>query len=189
MSTYNTFTDKELLSLLKAGEESAFTEIYNRYWKLLYYTAHNIVQDEDSAKDIIQNVFISVWQRRNEVEIKSLKPYLQQATRFLVFKAIRAHQTDAGFYERLKLVTSEIIADDPLLFKEQQQILKELIETIPEHCRETFRLSREEGLTYKQIAMFLNVSEKTVEKRLSKTLKYIREGLTIEMCIVILFMK
>ena len=181
----DTLTDKQLTDLLKIGDEDAFTEIYNRYWKLLFHTANNIIQDDEIAQDIVQDVFISLWQRRNEVEIHSLRPYLQQSARFLVLKAIREQQKGACFYERLKEITSEIITDNPLLFKEQQQLLKELVGSLPENQRETFRLSREEGLAYKKIASQLNISEKTVEKRMSKSLKHIRSGLNWEMCVAI----
>jgi RNA polymerase sigma-70 factor (family 1) len=186
MSTLGSSSDNDLLLLLREGEQAAFTEIYNRYWKLLYKTAVNILEDGDAAQDIVQNIFVSLWQRRAEVHISVLKPYLQQATRFGVFKAIRAEQTDKTFYARLAEVTADMIADDPLIFKEQQSLLKELIDGLPEDCREAFRLSREESLTYKQIAALLGISEKTVEKRMSKSLKHIREGLSLAMCVAVI---
>lgn len=186
MSLYKTLSDGELLSFLKASDEAAFTEIYDRYWKLLYRTSLNILQDRETAQDITQNIFVSLWQRREDAVILNLKAYLQQATRFAVFKAIREQQTDKAFYERLATVTAEIVTDNPLLFKEQQALLMELIGALPEDCREAFRLSREENLTYKQIAALLGVSEKTVEKRMSKSLQYIRRGLSIGVCVALI---
>jgi RNA polymerase sigma-70 factor (ECF subfamily) len=186
MSSTNKLTDNQLTDLLKCGDDSAFTTIYKRYWAPLYHSAFAIIRDEDGAQDIVQSVFISLWQRREEADIRVLKSYLFQATRFLVFKAIRYRKNDQLFCERLKAISSEIIADDPLLFKEQQQLLSKLLSNLPEECRETFRLSREEGLTYKKIAVHLNISEKTVEKRLSRSLKHLRRGLNWEMCLAIL---
>ncbi len=186
MTNYSDLTDSQLIDLLKGDNESAFTEIYSRYWKPLFDTAYSIIQDEDSAKDIVQNVFISLWQRREVSDIQSLKPYLQQAARFLVLKAIRANQTDLRFYERVKEITSEILNDDPLIFKEQQLLIQNLLNSLPENCRETFRLSREEGYTYKQIASHLNISEKAVEKRMSKSLKHMRGGLNWELCVAVI---
>ncbi|HEY1063394.1 MAG TPA: RNA polymerase sigma-70 factor [Daejeonella sp.] len=186
MTNYSDLTDSQLIDLLKSDNESAFTEIYNRYWKPLFDTAYSIIQDEDSSKDIVQNVFISLWQRRKVSDIQSLKPYLQQAARFLVLKAIRANQTDLRFYERVKEITSEILNDDPLIFKEQQLLIQNLLNSLPESCRETFRLSREEGYTYKQIASHLNISEKAVEKRMSKSLKHMRGGLNWELCVAVI---
>ena len=186
MKAYNSFTDVELVDLLKSGDETAFTEIYNRYWKLLFKTACNIIQDFATAQDITQNIFISLWERRNEAKIQTLKPYLQQATRFAVFRAIKDQQTDKAFYERLADVTADIITDDPLIFKDQQELLKSIINTLPEDCREAFRLSREDNMTYKQIAASLGISEKTVEKRISKSLQHIRKGMNLGLCIAVL---
>lgn len=186
MTNYSILTDSQLIDLLKSDNEPAFTEIYNRYWSSLFDTAYAIIQDEDSAKDIVQNVFISLWQRREVSNIQSLRPYLQQAARFLVLKAIRANQTDSRFYDRIKEITSEILNDDPLIFKEQQKLIQSLLNSLPENCRETFRLSREEGYTYKQIASHLSISEKAVEKRMSKSLKHIRGGLNWELCVAVI---
>lgn len=183
--TANSFTDVELVDLLNSGDENAFTEIYDRYWKLLFKTAYNILHDFASAQDITQNIFINLWERRNEAKILSLKSYLQQATRFAVFRAIKDQQTFKAFYEHLADVTADIIMDDPLIFKEQQELLNNIINALPEDCQETFRLSREVNMTYKQIAASLGISEKTVEKRMSKSLKHIRKGMSLGICIVI----
>lgn len=186
MAALQSLTDPELISLLKEGREDAFTEIYLRYWKLLYNNADSVLGNEDLAKDIVQNVFISIWQRRADVEIQNLKAYLQQAVRFAVFKSIREQKVNDAFYERLAHVTVEIIHDNPLLYKEQQALLNRLINTLPADCREAYHLSREENLTYKQIAFQLGISEKTVEKRLSKSLNHIRNGLTVGTCVAVI---
>ncbi|UCS91647.1 RNA polymerase sigma-70 factor [Echinicola marina] len=179
--------DQKLIILLKKGNDEAFTALYNRYWKSLYKTANAIIKDESIASDIVQDVFVSLWQRKDEIEVSSLKAYLHQATRFAVFKAIRQNKVDAEFYERVRQVSVEIITDNPYLFKEQQQLLDRIVNSLPDNCKDTFKLSREEGLTYRQIAQKLKVSEKTVEKRISKSLRYIRNGLNIELCLGIIY--
>lgn len=186
MSKYSNTSDHELLPLLSAGDMAAFTEIYNRYFRQLLRTAHNILDDQDLAQDVVQNVFISMWNKRGQVQIGQLKPYLHQATRYTVLKQIRERKQDQGFYLRLAQITTDIITDNPLLFKEQQQLLQELIDTLPENCKETFRLSREENKTYKQIAEMLGISEKTVEKRISQALKHFRAGLSTATCVAVL---
>ncbi len=188
MAALVNLSDRELLDLLRADDADAFTEIYNRYWNTLFRTAHNILHNEEVSQDTVQNIFIDLWQRRHACDIHSLKPYLQQATRFSVLKAIRKQQTDEKFYERLKSITSEIIADDPLLYKEQQELLKKLLAAMPESDSQAFLLSREEGLTYSQIASQLSISEKTVEKRMSRSLKYLKRGFNWELCIAIALM-
>lgn len=180
------FPDQELLRLIKADDEAAFAEIYKRYWMLLYNTAFGIIRDDHAAQDIIQEVFIRIWHGRHTLEISSLKPYLQQAARFGVLKAIRAQKTDQAFYDRLAAITIDVLADNLLLYKEQQDLFEKLLSGLPENVKEAFYLSRENNLTYKQIAARLNISEKTVEKRISKALQYFRDNLNYEMCLMVL---
>lgn len=188
MPSYHTFTDEELSELLKSSDEDAFTEIYNRYWQPLLHTAFHILQDKEAVQDIVQNVFISLWMRRSAANIKNLNGYLRQAVRFSVFKAIREIRHDRTFYERLTAATVDIITDDPLLFKEQQQLVQQLIDTMPKDWQEVFLLSRENNMTYKQIAELLGISEKTVEKRISRSLKFLRSVLTTSIFIIFLIM-
>ncbi|CAL1519693.1 RNA polymerase sigma-70 factor [Chitinophaga sp. MM2321] len=170
-------TDIILLQRLKNNEEEAFTGIYNRYWQPLYSTAMSILQQGPLAEDLVQEVFISLWRRRNELEIEHLKAYLAKAVKFQVLKAIRNNKADGQFYERLQHVTAVIIKEDPLLGKEMQAIFARLTGTLPDDCREIFRLSREEGLTYLEIATRLHISVKTVEKKMSFSLRHFRTGL------------
>lgn len=174
MGTISSHSDEHLVSLLLDSNEPAFTEIYNRYWKPLYYTAYKILQVNEAAQDAVQNVFISLWKRRGEAEINSLESYLHQATRFQVFKAIRADKADKDFYKRLAVVSKEILTEEPMLFKELDGLFHAVIQTLPEDEREIYRMHREEGLTYKQIAEEKGISVKTVEKKMSNALKKIR---------------
>jgi RNA polymerase sigma-70 factor (family 1) len=170
-------TDIELLQRLKDSDGAAFTGIYNRYWQSLYYTAVSILQQGALAEDAVQEVFISLWRRRDELEVTHLKAYLSKAVKFQVLKVIRDNKADHLFYERLQRVSATIIKEDPLLGKEMQGIIVRLAMTLPEDCREIFRLSREEGLTYPEIASKLQISVKTVEKKMSFSLKHFRTGL------------
>jgi RNA polymerase sigma factor, sigma-70 family/RNA polymerase sigma-70 factor, Bacteroides expansion family 1 len=188
MTAYQDYKDRELLCLIKDGDSLAFAELYKRYWKDMYRNACAILRNESLAQDIVQDVFISLFNRRTELEVQFVKQYLHQSTRFAVLKAIRNQKVSDEFYIRLRQVTTELIEEQPLLFKEQQAILDQLITELPEDCKETFRLSREMQLTYKQIAAELNISEKTVEKRISKSLKFLRQNLNLELCIGILLL-
>ncbi|WP_207513909.1 RNA polymerase sigma factor [Longitalea luteola] len=183
---YAAFTDQDLLQLLKRDDEVAFTQVYKRYWKLLYTTAFNIIREESVVEDIVQEVFIRIWHGRHELDIHSLKAYLQQSARFGVLKMIRAQKHDKAFYDRLAAVSMDILADDLLVYKEQKELFDKLLSGLPDACKEAFCLSREENLTYKQIAARLNISEKAVEKRISKSLQYFRDHLNYDLCIAIL---
>ncbi|QNR85142.1 RNA polymerase sigma-70 factor [Pedobacter riviphilus] len=186
MSIYQISGQDELISRLRDGDELAFSEIYNLYWKQLYRTAFTILRDEEGASDALQEMFLHLWRRRKELNIVSLKAYLHQSVRLTVLKAIRSQKVDAGFYKRLAEITTEIIEEDPMIFKDHLHLLQRLIDSLPADCRQIFLMSREEQMSYKQIAGKLEISVKTVEKKMSKSLKLIREGLSIEMCVCII---
>nr|WP_255552947.1 sigma-70 family RNA polymerase sigma factor [Longitalea arenae] len=170
---------------LHQGDEMAFAEIYNRYWKCLYTSAHNILQVKEVAQDAVQEVFVSLWKRRQALQVDVLQSYLHQAVRFQVFKAIRAEKTDQQFFNRLALVSKDILFEDPVLFKELEHLYQQLIQSLPPDEKEIFLLHRDGGLTYKQIAEQKNISVKTVEKKMSHALREIRFGLDDAMAVMI----
>lgn len=174
---YSALTDQQLLTLLKEANKDAFAEIYNRHWSSLYWSAYNIIRSESVAQDAVQEVFIALWQRGAETDIQVLQAYLRQAVRFQILKAIRKQKADEQFYNRLVNVTASIVYENPLLFKEQESLLRDILDTLPEDCRIIFQMSREEQMTYKQIALQLNISEKTVEKKMTLCLKHFRQVL------------
>ncbi|WP_205509985.1 RNA polymerase sigma factor [Longitalea arenae] len=185
MQSYPIHTDHELLRKLHQGDEMAFAEIYNRYWKCLYTSAHNILQVKEVAQDAVQEVFVSLWKRRQALQVDVLQSYLHQAVRFQVFKAIRAEKTDQQFFNRLALVSKDILFEDPVLFKELEHLYQQLIQSLPPDEKEIFLLHRDGGLTYKQIAEQKNISVKTVEKKMSHALREIRFGLDDAMAVMI----
>ena len=168
------YNDEQVLTRFLDGDENAFNEIYSTYWKSLYITAHNILQNKNAAEDVVQEIFTALWRRRYEVEITSLRSYLYQATRFQAFKAIRAEKTDLEFFERLRYVSANLILQQPSIFSNFEPMLKRLIDSLPADQQEIFHMNRVLGLTYKKIAVQKNLSVKTIEKKMSQALKNIR---------------
>lgn len=177
MSDYNTYTDDQLWSQIALDDQDAFTAVYNRYWKVLYVRARNMLSDSDLAQDIVQEVFISLWHRRQEVEVVHLKAYLFQAVRFQELKALRNLKSDTNFYERLAHISKDLLQHEPLAFKELDSVLQRVLATFPEDQRAIFSMSRDEGLTYREIADRMEISVKTVEKKISQALRAIRKGM------------
>jgi RNA polymerase sigma-70 factor (family 1) len=186
VQNYPSHTDGQLLEQLYQGNERAFAEIYNRYWKSLYTSAHNILQVKEAAQDAVQEVFISLWKRRESMQVDVLQSYLHQAVRFQVFKAIRAEKTDQQFFNRLALISKDILFEDPVLFKELESLYQQLIQALPPDEQEIFLLHRDGGYTYKQIAEQKNISVKTVEKKMSRALKGIRFGMDDAMAVAMI---
>lgn len=174
MASYQILTDIELTACIRSGDELAFTEVYSRYWKKLLAIAYHYTKDKIVAEEIVQEVFISLWNRRNKVKIKSLANYLATAIKFSVFKQLARQK------RRLDIVRS-ISEPAPLSLDEQEidaRFLKEyitgIVEQLPDKCRLVFKYSRDNGLTIPEIARQMELSEKTVESHLTKALKTIR---------------
>lgn len=174
MTGYNTYTDSDLLQMLAQNDEIAFAQIYERYWKILYNYAHNILRLEEPAQDAVQEVFVSLWERRKIAGIQSLEAYLRGAVRFQVLSAIRVQKVNRDFYRRLSDHLHNVFVEAPILFKELELLFRDIIGSLPPDQQEIFTLSREQGLNYAQIAQKLNISVKTVEKKISKSLHHIR---------------
>lgn len=177
MPDYSIYTDEQLLERIAEDDQEAFTAVYHRYWKSLYLRAKNMLTDADLAQDIVQEVFISLWNRRRQVEIEHLKAYLFQAVRFQELKALRTLKSDTNFYERLALISRDLLIHEPLAFKELETVLYRVLATFPEDQRRIFSMSRDEGLTYREIAEKMDISVKTVEKKVSLSLRAIRKGM------------
>ena len=186
MVVYNTFSNEELVALLRQDNEPAFKELYDRFWELLFTRAYNFLRNEDSAKDCVQEVFIWLWQHRQSVHIDHVHNYLHQAVRFQALKAVKEQRSVINLDERLSHFTGIVLQDDNLQYKELKALLLSLIDTLPADQQELFLLNREQGLTYKQIAAIKNISVKTVEKKMSLALKTLRPGLdkAILVCVI-----
>ncbi|MES2456132.1 MAG: RNA polymerase sigma-70 factor [Bacteroidota bacterium] len=175
-------TDIELVELLRSGNRNAFTEIYNRYWNKLFTAAANKLEDFQAAEDIVQQLFITIWDRREVLQINSsLEAYLSVAVKYRVLKALARQFREKHLSDE---ATEAVLAEIPdnstqqwLEFEELRARLSILIDALPEKCQTVYRMSRDQGLSQKQIAEKLEVSEKTVEWHISNALKALRSGL------------
>lgn len=167
-------TDAELWQLIRQNDIAAFTELYNRYWKKMYQSANNVLHNTETAGDIVQDIFTSLWERRHELIIEFPCTYLMHAVRFRVLKAIRLNKANDNLDERLQNASLSIISENIVLFKEMEDLLDAILKGLPESQRKIFMMNRTEGLTYREIANELNISLKTVEKKISGALKQIR---------------
>jgi len=177
MLNYNLYTDDELTSLLKEDDQAAFTEIYERYWKKMLLIAWNHSNDKTVSKDIVHEVFISLWERRNVVEVLNLAAFLATSIKFSIYKHYQRENRRAELarqnYEFNELTCDEEKLDALFL----QEYINGIVEEMPERCRLVFRYSREMGLKNNEIASRINITEKGVEANLTRALKIIRAEL------------
>jgi len=181
MEQYKNFTDIELVATLKTGDKTAFAEIYNRYWdKLFCIAGHKLDQLED-AEEVVQNIFISLWNRRAILNITStLNSYLAVSVKYRVIKVLEKQYRQRKYTDSLgKQHGLDDSTREWLEFTELKEQLEQLVQGLPEKCQLVYRMSREDGFSQKEIAGKLDISEKTVEAHLGKALKTIRSGLNI----------
>ena len=182
MRSYRELSDVELTDLLRSEDRHAFTEIYNRYWKKLFTAASNKLDDLQQAEDIVQQIFITIWNRRTVLDIKSsLASYLAVSVKYRILKQLSENfkQKKAGdsTAQAAALEVLDNSTQEWLEFLEIKERLSILVDGLPEKCKFIFQLSRDKGYTRKQIATELNISEKTVEWYLGKAIKSLRSGL------------
>lgn len=177
MADYSTYTDQELTALLKAGDNLAFSEIYNRFKGPLYIHAFNLLREREEARDILQQVFEFLWYDRENLVIKSqLSGYLYTLIRNKIFKTIAHHKVESKYISSLADFASsgECVTDHLVRERQLLDIIEKEIAELPEKMREIFELSRKGGLSHKEIAAQLKLSEKTVRNQVNNALKILR---------------
>ena len=174
MANYTQYSDKELVALVNSRDHLAFTEIYNRYWRKLLMIAWNHTQENSHAKDLVHEVFMSLWERCDFVEIQNVGAYLATAMRLSLFQHFQKEQRRMGLAKE-NYIFSELSDDDEQL---DALFLKEyingIVEEMPEKCKLVFKYSRDHGLKNAEIAEKMNISEKGVEATLTRALKILR---------------
>ena len=181
MSSYKTYADEALISLLKKSSDQAFTEIYTRYWEKLLFIAGVKLRNFHLAEELVQDIFLDIWHRRFEIEIHgSLEAYLAVAMKYKVINAQVRIKRQADHKERIgwQLDEADNSTEQQLAFDELKERLSKHVARLPEKCRITYQLSKDHGLSHKEIARQLNISEKTVESHISRAIKSLRNSLT-----------
>lgn len=159
---------------MRSNDETAFSSLYDRYWDKLLSIAYKHSKDRSTAKEIVQELFISLWNRRNTLQIENPGSYFATAVKFSVFKMYyREHERT----DKLKLNLSfdeNYTIDELISARFLEEYLNGIVETLPEKCRMVFKYSREKGMKIPEIAAQMGISEKTVEAHLTKSLKTLR---------------
>ncbi|MFT6871321.1 MAG: RNA polymerase sigma-70 factor (family 1) [Roseivirga sp.] len=154
---------------------SEFQEIFEQYYtpikNFLYYKCGDIDQSEDLAQD----AFIKLWDKRDEVQLDTVKSYLYTIAGNMLLNQIRHDKVVVNFAERNKNQQEEYSPEFQLQEKEFKQELENVISQIPEKQREVFLMNRIEEMTYKEIAERLELSVKAVEKRMHGALSHLKE--------------
>lgn len=172
-----TAAPQELAQHAVLAEEKSFEQFFRQYYRVLCLYATSLVESQDEAEEIVQHVFVHLWEKRRELEIEqSLKSYLYRAVYNRCMNAIKQRNVrvqyeqqpqEEGYYGHYKHEINEL-----------EKRLSEAIQLLPEQCRRVFQLSRFEHLKYAEIARVLGISVKAVEKHMGKALRILREQLS-----------
>jgi RNA polymerase sigma-70 factor (ECF subfamily) len=171
--------DKELYIKLKNGDERAFQTLFRKYYSALCRFAHQFLKDGEQAEEAVQDTFVKIWEKRESLNIdSSVKHYF--------FRSVRNHCLNQIQHQKIKKqyadwvqesAQREIATDQFFLEVDLLQRIEKSIDSLPPKRKEIFRLSREQGMKYKEIADTLDISIKTVEAQMGLALKHLREDL------------
>lgn len=160
------------------GDEAAFSILYNRYWKELFMLATKMLRGEEEAADVLQDVFLTLWRRREQLAIEgSLAAYLHSSVRYKVRDYIAKHITRRDY---LALLTDTAIHVLPasseirLELKEVQRRIYDTVAKMPARMREAYQLNREQHFSYKEIAEKMSISPETARKQVQNALELIK---------------
>lgn len=191
MSTPSGYSDCELMKRLQKGDRTAFKQLFNRYQeKLLFYTIA-IVKSKGMAKDIVQETFIKLWTNRHKLDPdQSLSGFLHTITRNMALNHLKRAGYDQKLRERIweeiQEIQQRVETEEVLFGRESSKLVQEAIRQLPPRRKQIFKLSREKGLTHREIASQLDISPNTVKNQIVSALKevqtYLQRHTDIALC-------
>jgi RNA polymerase sigma-70 factor, ECF subfamily len=179
-----------LINRLREGEESAYEMLFNEYYKVLTVFAKRYLNDLEKAKEVVQDLFVSIYEKREKLDINSsLKSYLFRSTHNRCINLINAQKVRDRYaeYATYANASSENNLEQEVNKTELEHALYKAIGDLPPRCRSIFKMNRFDGLSNGEIADKLNLSKRTVETQISKALKILRMKMEPYMTIFIMF--
>ncbi|MDA3952685.1 MAG: RNA polymerase sigma-70 factor [Bacteroidales bacterium] len=169
--------DKKALNRISEGDIKQFELVFKEYYERLCHFAITYVKNAEQSEGVVQDTFYNIWKNHKTLNITtSLKSYLYAAVRNNCLQELRTRSLDIKYenYYKSHFVNESISPADELNAKELSNVINKALNSLPERCREIFKMSRYEGLKYHEIADKLSISIKTVEANMGKALKQFR---------------
>lgn len=176
---------------LRAGNKKAFEQLFVEWYDPLCRYAYGLLPDTDDAEDIVQKMFCKLWDQRSNLEIHtSVKSYLYRIVHNDCLNKIKQRKIRMEHHEYLAYTGQNTVnnTDTRVISGELNRQIETAIENLPPRCREVFRLSRYEYLSYAEIARKLNITHNTVETQIVKALKILRKELKEYLPVLILLL-
>ena len=173
--------DKELVELLTGGSHEALGELYARYRKQLMYYCKQYMRNEVDAEDIVQDVFLRIWERRHFLNPElSFSGFMQTLAKNCITDKFRHLDVHSRYVQNRFVNGTDLTneTEDAVIDSNYMELLNELIERLPQGQKEIFRLSRMEGLTHQEIAELLQTPAENVRKQVSRATKKMKDLLS-----------
>ena len=171
--------DKVLLHRFLQGDEAAFIEIYDRYWYRLFLSAYRRIRDKAEAEELIQNLFLKLWEKRRSLQIDHLENYLFSSIRHRTIDFLDK-QMVAGRYREYQKIYADHESrntEEMVRYRDLEEALEKGLQALSGKSEKVFRLYRLDHWPIEKIASHLHLSEKTVHYHLTKSRKFIRHYL------------
>jgi RNA polymerase sigma-70 factor (ECF subfamily) len=180
--------DASLLRQMENGSKQAFSLLFGKYWGDAYSAAYKRIKEEETAKDIVQDIFAHIWINRETLHIDNLPAYLHTAVRNKVIKHLGRRKLTHPFFKLIDhLPEKHLQADSRLLWKEFFDSYEALLSSLPPQRQLIFRLRYQESLPTKSISRKLGISRKTVQNQLGKALQTLKVSLLRMLILVLIF--
>lgn len=160
-------------------DQVSFEKAYDLYWEKIFGVCYNNIKELEPAKGMVQDIFKSLWERRNELELQNVEHYLVRAAKFKVFEYIRnrVSRQKLGEFQAMDCRLASNCTEEQVLFNDLKEKVNLLVDTLPCQCKRVYKMSREQGLSNKEIAGLLFISERAVEYHITKAMSRLKTGL------------
>lgn len=189
MDKYARLTEKELIILLKQDDERALRPLYESHLKPLHYFILRIAKSKELAEDVVQDVFIKLWESRAQINPdQPFKTYLYTIAKRHLLNMLKRVQHETYILDEIRKYTAptEHTTDLQLDYAESNELLNEAIDKLPPQCKAVFLRCKIQGMPYKEVAAELGIAEGTVHTQMVKALKAIKEYITFKNAILLL---
>jgi RNA polymerase sigma-70 factor (ECF subfamily) len=172
-------SDRELIEAIRQNDSDAFKVLFDRYWKRVHTIAYSKIRCEEVTKEIVQELFISLWDKRATLQVNHLPSYLYTATKNRILNYIASEAVQKRHWNNIKesvpLVSN--VTENDVQLNELLEALEKGIDNLPEKSRLIFKLNRLEGRSVAEIATFFKLSEKAIQYHITSCLKKLRVSL------------
>jgi RNA polymerase sigma-70 factor (family 1) len=172
----NYANDNDLLEAFQRGEKDAFIAIYERFWNRIFLIAYRSTRNKEVSEDLVQNLFLKLWDKRDLLHIKQIEAYLHSSIRNSVIDYVHSQVVRNKYLDYLKASppTGENNTDHMMAVSDLSKQIEEGLTQLPEKSRSIFRMNRLDHSPVEEIAQKLKISEKAVQYHLTKSLKVMR---------------